>query len=191
MPFGLGFFATVGAGAAGGPSFDLLETQLVSSQTSSITFSSLSSYASTYQHLQIRMTVRGTRAANGDGFSIRFNGDTATNYSRHGLNGFGSTTPESYGVANQSYGDAGACPGTSSPGSTFAGTVLDILDAFETTKFKTIRTFSGQPGTQFQVGLSSGNWRSTNAISSITLFVQSGNDIAANSRLSLYGIKAA
>lgn len=190
MPIPLGILAASRVQASAG-AFDLLETQLISSQTGSVTFSSLSSYASTYQHLQIRLTVRGTRPANGDGFSIRFNGDTGTNYSRHAINGFGSGSPESYGVANQSYGDAGACPGTSSPGGTFAATVIDILDPFETTKFKTTRTLTGQPGAQFQVGVGSGNWRSTNAVSSITLFVQSGNDIAASSRFSLYGIRAA
>ena len=47
MPFGLGFFATAGAGAAG--SFDLLETQVLGSAQASVTFSSLGTY-SNYKH---------------------------------------------------------------------------------------------------------------------------------------------
>lgn len=168
--------------------FELIETQLISSQTGSVTFSNLSAYAGTYKHLQIRYTVRGTRPANGDGFIIRFNGDTAANYSRHALLGYG-TAVDFYGLGSQTYGDAGSCPGTSTPAGTFAGTVLDVLDAFSVTKYKTTRALSGQPGAQLEVRLCSGSWRSLSAVSSITLAVQSGNDIVANSRFSLYGIR--
>lgn len=181
-------YSSMSAGAVPSNEY-LIETVLVGSNTPSVTFTNLSQYAGIYKHLQICYTVRGTRAANGDGFIIRFNGDTNANYSRHALLGYG-TAMESYGLANQTYGDAGSCPGTVTPSGVFTGTVLDILDAFSSAKYKSTKALSGQPGTQLEVRLCSGSWRSLDPISSITLAVQSGNNILANSRFSLYGVTA-
>jgi len=187
MPFGLGFFATAGAGAAG--SFDLLETQILGSSAASVTFSSLSTYASTYQHLQIRYTEFYTA----DGFSstMQFNGDTAANYSSHGLYGQGSSVASAASV-NGTYilYNHFAIGHTSNTNNRTVG-VIDILDPFETTKNKTIRSFGGQVASGSNlIFLHSGSWRNTNALTQITLSTNGAPQFAANSRFSLYGIRA-
>jgi hypothetical protein len=184
MPFGLGFFATAGAGGAAG-SFDLLETQVLGSSAASVTFSSLSSYASTYQHLQIRMTTRST--ADSATTFLRFNADTGSNYSAHRLFGQGSSVV-SDAFANQAYLFAGANMESGATANSFAGSVVDILDAFETTKYKTTRTMAGATSTPNYVVMQSGSWRNTAALTQILLYPNTGSYVTG-SRFSLYGIK--
>jgi hypothetical protein len=197
MPFGLGFFATAGAGgAAGGAAFDLLETQTLGSDSASVTFSSLSAYASTYQHLQLRITARTNRSgADSDPVILQFNGDTGSNYTRHGLGGYnfgGSTAMYSNaGTSQTSLFLAEAMPVASSTSNAFGAIVSDILDAFETTKFKTVRSLPGMNAAWSSVELRSGAWLSTSAVSSIVIKPLVGSNLVTGSRFSLYGIKAA
>lgn len=182
----LGFLAASGVSAG---SFDLLETQTLTGSQASVTFSSLSTYASTYQHLQLRMTARSTRADTADSYRIQFNGDTAGNYSFHQLDGTGSSVG-SAGTSNVTYMQFGAgVPAANATASSFSGSVIDILDPYETTKFKTIRGLAGWTGGFQIIELTSGNWRNTNALTSILIYAAAGN-LAQYSRFSLYGIKA-
>ena len=169
---------------AGNEAFELSSYQLISSTilesaASSVNFSSLATYASTYKHLQIRSACMVN--ASGNLPLIRFNGDTGSNYSSHYLGATGSGME--YGAQlNGTSMFWGYFPASSS--STQAmGIVTDILDAYSTTKNKTIRNFWGKEYVQ----LTSGNWRDTSAISSITIL--SPNNFIAGSRFSLYGIK--
>lgn len=191
MPFGLGFFATAGAGAAG--SFDLLETQVLGGSTASVTFSSLSTYAATYQHLQLRMVARSLRPdLDRDLCVIEMNGDTGNNYNSHGLVGAGN------GVFSFTSGQTARIEmfsqlqASTSPTGAYSAYVVDFLDAYETSKFKTIRSLSGGTirSSESGVGLASGLWRNTNALTSIKVYGTSAN-LASGSRFSLYGIKAA
>jgi hypothetical protein len=178
----LGFLAASGVSAG---SFDLLETQVLGSATSSVTFSSLSSYSS-YQHLQVRATLRSTRAATGEVFVMQFNGDGASNYSWHLLEGTGSTVLSDAGTSASSM-RCGVGFGSSGTANAFGAAVIDILDAYETTKNKQIRSLTGLGS----IDLLSGSWRNTNALSSISLLPAFGGNLAIGSRFSLYGIKAA
>ena len=192
MPFGLGFFATAGAGAAG--SFDLLETQVLGSSAASVTFSSLSTYASTYKHLQIRYVAKSDRSS-GDGndaMIMTLNGDSGANYNSHILIGDGAVNSgfETYQNAMEYTYIAGT--GGNITGA-FGTGVMDLLDAFSTSKFKTRRAFWGNSlgGSYKAVGLSSAMWRNTAAISSITFDQRYGSNFVTGSRFSLYGIKGA
>jgi hypothetical protein len=192
MPFGLGFFATVGAGAGAAGSFDLLETQVLGSSTASVTFSSLSTYASTYQHLQLRYVVRSDRSGEfNDPFRFTLNGDSGANYTFHKLFGNGSSVT-SYGEGNITnlLIDNGIAGATVSANIYTAG-VIDFADAFETTKNKTFRAlYAGQNSTTaYQIGLGSGVRLNTAAISSLT--IDPIGNLVTGSRFSLYGIKAA
>ena len=181
MPFGLGFFATAGAGAAG--SFDLLETQVLGSSQASVTFSSLSTYASTYKHLQIRMVARASRSgATSDPLIVRLNSTTQT-YGHH-LYGNGSSVGS--GNIATSYSLLDALAGASAATNAFGAGVIDILDPFETTKNKTIR---GLTGAGSSVALSSTFWNFTTAVSSIELSAFSATNFLVGSRFSLYGLK--
>ncbi len=192
MPFGLGFFATAGAGGAAG-SFDLLETQTLTGSQATVTFSSLSSYASTYQHLQVRLVTRDNRTTSGGNFIYtRFNGDSSTNYSFHRLLGTNGAVT-SGAAASSSYIQL-VNVSAQDPANVFSASVMDILDAFETTKFKTTRALNGYftNGTadDSRIYFHSGSWRNTNALDSISFTADAGSFVQY-SRFSLYGIKAA
>lgn len=179
------------ASSAAGGSYELLETVSLGSSQASIVFSNLaSSYASTYQHLQLRATIRSARSSNTAFSILRMNSDTAGNYSNHYLRGNGSTVT-SAADPNSSYihfGDNSAANATSG---IYSAVVCDILDPFETSKFKTTRTLSGvlEGGTNF-VQLWSGNWRNTNQLTTLTITDFFGANLGAGTRVSLYGLKA-
>ncbi len=187
MPFGIGFFATAGVRAAAG-SYDRLETQILTSPQASITFSSLSTYASTYQHLQIRYVARASEASSAPTFWMQVNGDTTSNYRGHVLRGTGSNVI-SGSVAQGSQVDIGTAAGANLTANNFGAGVIDILDPFETTKFKVARNLTGVTEGN-QIELRSWLWMNTNALTEIRLS-SFGSNWVANSRFSLYGLRAA
>jgi hypothetical protein len=143
---------------------------------SSIDFTSI---PSTYKHLQIRYSGF---VAN-DAF-IRFNSDTASNYSRHSLYGNGSTVA-AFGAANQTAMGFTYTASATNPGAV----ICDVLDYADTNKYKTIRVLNGddQNGSGI-IMLASGSWRNTAAITSISIFEDSGV-FGQYSSFALYGIK--
>lgn len=179
----LGFLAAGGGGGA----FDLLESQVLSSSASSVTFSSLSAYASTYQHLQIRAVWRGARAEADDDLLMRFNSDTGTNYSYHRVGTFNASSVVSAATTSADKMFVSTGSGNSSTANAFTGVVIDILDPFEITKFKTVRSLGGVASSINYLQLISSSWRNTAAVNSIQLYNYSNT--AALSRFSLYGIK--
>ena len=148
-----------------------------------------SSIPATYQHLQLRCLVSDTYTAS-DGAQegwLQFNSDTASNYSYHRLNGNGSTASAS-GVASNTVMDNQISIAYGTTGA-FGVAIIDIQNYASTTQYKTVRSFNGSDlnGSGY-VRLASGNWRSTSAISSITI----GGTITAfttTSQFALYGIK--
>lgn len=169
--------------------FDSIQTVTVGAGgTAEITFSVI---PQTYKHLQIRGIARSTGAGSASSFRIIFNGDESTNYSSHILDGNGSSV-SGYDFINGSYSWAGGLiPNAGITSGIFGATIIDILDYTSTNKFKTARTLSGYTGNGGAIELISGNWRSLNAITSITLklYAPSGYNLAQYSSLSLYGIK--
>lgn len=158
-----------------------------------ITFSSI---PATYTHLQIRGISRSTNGSNaGISTYVRFNSDSASNYSYHGLTTYqgASAAFDVFGGANSTFALSGTMPNSGLLSNMFDATVIDILDYANTNKYKTIRSLSGYDmngattGYNY-LGLYSSNWRSTSAISTITLSGAS-NDFAQYSQFALYGIK--
>jgi hypothetical protein len=155
--------------------------------SASITFSSI---PATYTHLQIRCAIQETQAgADYDNLIARFNGDSASNYSRHQLIGDGSAA-SAFGAANITFAGCGGVVRNGAGTSVFNPTVIDILDYANTNKYKTIRSLSGSDwnGGGF-VGLFSSAWRDTSAISSIVLTSQSASNFSEYSSFALYGIE--
>lgn len=180
MPFGLGFFATAGAGGAAG-SFDLLETQVLTSNQASVEFTSLNAtYGSIYKHLQIRMV---TLSNLDDWFRLQVNGATTNFYSHKLLGESGSVTSSALASTTSGMNDIGLAGSSSIPGRA----VIDILDPFITNKNTVIRSFTGGPNS---VALVSGLWNDTAAVTSLKLNHKSST-FAQYSRFSLYGIKGA
>lgn len=172
------------ASSGGAPAFyELIETQILGSNASSVTFTSI---PGTYKHLQLRYVAQTN--SNQSVLRGRFNSDTtSSNYSRHYLYGDGSSVGTS-ASANNGWLDFGPLEvGTN----LFTAGVVDVLDYANTSKNKTIRALAGRAGTSNRnIALSSGGWFSTSAITSLTLSEAFfGQNLLAGSRFSLYGIK--
>ena len=168
-------------------SFESIATTTVGSGgSSSITFSSI---PATYKHLQIRYMARTDRANNEDIVLVRFNSDTGSNYSRHYMFGNGSSVGTG-GGASQTYILTDGCTGASTTASVFGCGVLDVLDYADTNKYKTLRglTAYDRNGGGLVV-MNSGNWRSTSAITSITITSFNSANFVQYSQFALYGIK--
>jgi hypothetical protein len=126
---------------------------------------------------------------------VTFNGDTSSIYTSHQLYGDGSSATSNYTLnfSSMLLGDGNY--GTTT-GGTFGLGIADILDYTNTNKFKTVRHMSGVDingtvaGYGGRAGLGSGVWRSTAAISSITLVSNSLINFAQYSSFVLYGVKA-
>jgi hypothetical protein len=182
MPI-LGIIASQISGHLFAPSgaYESIATATYSGSALSITFSSI---PSTYQHLQIRGLARTPSGA--DQIDLRFNGDTGTNYSMHGLEGDGATaSAQGYASTNRIYN-------VNSPVSTadiYAVSVIDILDYANANKYKTVRTLTGRDSNGSGIiALNSGSWQNTSAVTSITLTARSYNPTSISS-FALYGIK--
>ena len=151
------------------------------------------SIPATYTHLQIRYIVRTSQTASGYTYGeayVQFNSDTASNYSYHLLAGNGSSASAG-GLANQVQMGQIDTALNNITASVFGVGVIDILDYANTNKNKTIRTLGGLDNNGAGVvTLSSGNWRNTNAVTSIKILPYS-NGFTQYSQFALYGIKGA
>lgn len=186
IPFGI--LSAAGAGGAAVGAFDLIETQTVGTATSSVVFTSLDTYASDYKHLQIRIVGRSTRTEVNSGIAVRFNGDTGTNYVLHGLVGSGSSAT-SFASTGRTNTMGLPMPANNATASAFGAGVVDILDAYSTTKNKTVRALGGIASNFNEIALNSGLWLNTASLTSMTFIDTTGNNIAVNTRISIYGIK--
>jgi hypothetical protein len=152
---------------------------------SSIDFTSI---PSTYKHLQIRGIARSSAAVTASNCRLRFNSDTGSNYAYHYLGGDGAAA---YAGATSSTdrGYAGLTSGASASANIFGVLIIDVLDYANTNKNKTVRALSGVDlnGSGY-VELDSSLWMNTTAVSSLSLFFNSGN-FAQYSSFALYGIK--
>jgi hypothetical protein len=176
------------AGSSG--TYELIESRILTSSTSSFTFSNLGTYASIYEHLQIRCLVRTDRSANNDAALVRLNNDTGGRYTNHVLSGTGS------GVSSLHLGTASSirlsqAAGALSTSNSFAASTMDILDAFSNNKNKTTRTLTGAQldASLYRVELYSGLYREPDSITSITVLPEGGPNFVSGSRFSLYGIR--
>ncbi len=158
--------------------FDLLETVVLSSTATSITFSNVTSYASTYQHLQIRLVNFSGQANFG---RININSNTGVN--SHFLRGRAGAVGSAANGASSDY--LYYIGSTSNPG--FA--VIDLLDAFESGKNKTARAFTGLMESTPEVSTTSALWTITDPISSITIPHPNSFNFSIGSRFSLYGVR--
>lgn len=182
----LGILATTAGGGGGGiPAYELISTAYGTGSSATVTFTSI---PSDYKHLQVRWTGRAT-GTNDRAVRVQFNGVTASSYSNHSLIGNGSYM-ESSSAANwgsiETY--ISVVPGSSRSANIHAAGILDILDYASTSKYKTTRQFISKTNdANVAVMLTSGSFRSSDAISSMSLILDGGT-WGTTSRLSLYGI---
>ena len=166
--------------------FFQIATTTLNTAAASIEFTSI---PQTYTHLQIRGIARANAAIGDQMLQFQLNSDTSSNYSYHAVSGAGSsaasgaTSSASFLIAQQS-------PGNNKSASIYGAYVIDILDYANTNKFKTTRCIGGfDANGSGELGLTSSNWRNTNAITSIKLYLGIYN-LSQYSSFALYGVKA-
>ena len=184
----------LGPNAAFNPSsYESIATFTASGGETSTTFSSI---AGTYSALQLRVLYRDTYTGGAQtcDMLMQFNGDTTSaNYTLHYLRGNGSAVFASGGTSNGSIQMTFFGVSDSSTASVFGVGSADIQDYASTTKYKTVRGFGGGDNngvgtTSYRLGLSSGLWLSTSAITSIKV-MPGITAFAAGTTIGLYGIK--
>ena len=160
---------------AAGATYEPIATTTLGSAASSYTFSSI---PSTYTDLVL---IVYTKSASTDNLAIQVNGDTGTNYSNTYISGNGSTAISGRNTSvSQAY-----ITGT---GTSFGTSIINFQNYANTTTYK---TFIGRGSwTDYQVRASAALWRSTSAISSITVLC-TGDNFQTGSTFTLYGIEAA
>ena len=161
-----------------------LDKVTVGTATNTVTFTSI---PATYTDLVI-VAKYGT-SGSGSAMWLRFNGDTATNYSGTTLLGTGSAAAsDRFSSTAQFYWAYNIVSASASTNDT--QTIFQIQNYANTTTFKTLLTRtssigSASPGTETSVGL----WRKTpEAINSITLNASTSYTFNVGSTFSLYGI---
>ena len=156
--------------------YEPIYTTTLGSNQSSITLNSFGGYT------DLVLVVAGNSSGAGSAYTLQFNGDTASNYSNTYLYGSGSSaqSARSSGVSEMNIGNTDQ--------SNNQTTIINIMNYANSTTYKTALSRGGGTtiGTISYVGL----WRSTSAITSIRLGVNTGT-INTNSTITLYGIKAA
>ena len=150
-----------------------------------VTFSSI---PNTYKSLQIRITGL---IASSENYGVRFNGDSGTNYTLHYLYGNGtSVLVAGYATPFDSKISINANSYISQASPNPLVSIIDIHDYTSTSKNKTLKAFSGADNNagNGKVGLGSGVWLSTAAITSLSVVTDLYNFMSGTS-IALYGIK--
>lgn len=153
----------------------------------SVTFSNI---PQNYRHLELRAFAKSNASIGGyDQMMWRFNNDgTANAYSQTAMEGTGTSTVSCFssGLA-YTYGFGGRLTdGTQNP---FGASIITFYDYSSTVKNKSWISLQGAElnGTA-RVGVYSGFWNNTSAITSIVLQPQTAGAFGQHSRFDLYGI---
>jgi hypothetical protein len=187
MPI-LGIMASQISGHLWSPegAYDALATVTLSAATASVSFVGI---PSGYKHLQIRGIGRDTQASGAHSLRLQFNDDTGSNYTYHAITGDGSSASAG-ALTAQPTQYPGFLIGTSGTTGVFSASIIDILDYANTSKNKVTRTLSGVDNNgSGNIGLFSGMWLNTIAITSVTLLPAASSNFIQNSQFALYGVR--
>lgn len=167
-----------------GPTYEPIATTTLSSAQSTITFSSI---PNTYTDLRLVVVAKGS--STGDDILLRFNSDTATNYSYTLIYGNGTTASSNRATSVTSLNWTNFGQGIASTYSPHLYTA-DVF-SYAGSTFKTVlMTGSEDENGSGYSGSRVGLWRSTTAISSVSVLAATFQ-LAAGTTATLYGIKAA
>jgi hypothetical protein len=167
---------------AAGSTYTPIATTTANGSSTNITFSSISG---SYTDLRLIILMGATNS--GNTFNLQFNGDTGTNYSQVEIWGDGTSASSARRASQNSLFIVGSRVGA--PTSITNISKLDIMNYSNATTFKTLlnRQDAASAGTLAMVGL----WRSTSAITSISIDSNGAGNIVSGSMFTLYGITAA
>lgn len=155
--------------------YEPIASQTLGSSAASVTFSDI---PGTYTDLVL---LHSPRASNeGKNIMCRINGDTGSNYSSTYVYGNGTSALSGRNSNQTSFG-------IGRPYTDSVAMVAHFMSYSNTSVHKTILTSTGGDLVMRVVHL----WRSTSAITSLTLFMDDSLNLQSGSTFSLYGIKAA
>lgn len=159
--------------------YDPIATQTLGSAVASVTFSSISG-----AYTDLVLVYAGIIASGGEvGLSLRFNGDSGSNYSKTDIVGSGSAATS---VRDSNYAEANIGLASST---VQANSIFHIMNYANTTTYKTALGRGNNTGGYVRAGV--GLWRNTAAITSVTLVAGGAANFNIGTIVTLYGIKAA
>jgi len=165
--------------------YTLIASNVLSTTAASVTFSAI---PATYTDLVLRWSARNT--SSGENAQIRFNADSASNYSRTNLYGDGSAANSIRGTSESYFYFGFSIDASTRTANTFASAELYIPNYTAAINkpisgFSTIETNATACDTPATIAAL---WRNTAAITSIEIAPVT-NTFAAGSSFYLYGIK--
>ena len=172
------------------PNMVAIQTVTVGSGgAASIEFTSI---PQTYTDLYIVCSARNS-SSSGIDMGMRFNGNTGTNYSYRSIYGSGSSASSGSASSETLFTRAGYAAGSGYTASTFSNVSYYIPNyTSSNNKSVSIDCVNEQNSSTAYAGLFALLWSQTSAITSVTLYVNSGNtaeNFAQYSSATLYGIK--
>jgi hypothetical protein len=171
--------------------YEPIATTTLGSTNDTVTFSSI---ASTYTDLFLVVSARDSSTSfNNAQMGLRFNSDSGSNYSNTNVGGTGSSASSSRGTS-QTFMIMGRVTNQTSGYSAndFGIVNISIMNYANSTTNKTAVSRSNYIfGTDTQVEARVGLWRNTAAITSVSVYTNSGFGFVSGSTFTLYGIKAA
>jgi hypothetical protein len=167
--------------------YKLISATTLSTTTTTVTFSAI---PSTYTDLVLRIGSRDS-FSNGNGVSIklRFNSDTASNYSWTLLQGSGTFVSSSRASNQSGRTDFEASSDAGQTANTFGSTEI-YIPSYTVSQNKAISGFGASENnnsTANRIGSSANLWRNTAAISQIDITTY--QNFVSGSSFYLYGIK--
>jgi len=163
--------------------YEPIASQTLGSAAASMTFSGIAA-----SWTDLVLVAIGNNAAAGslsNTLNIRLNSDTGSNYSVTAISGTGSSAVSGRDSNATEASIGGVGQASSSPGIGMA----HIMSYANTNVYKTILGSYVVPSELLSKRVNL--WRSTSAVTAITLFSSGGHNLAAGFTASLYGIKAA
>jgi len=167
--------------------YQLISSQILGSSSASVTFSSI---PATYTDLLLKVSLRSDQAAYTEVFNLRFNGITTTTYSYTAVAGSSGTT-SSFAASAETYARSGPTPGSVNTANTF-GNAEVYIPGYTVAQNKPIGAFGiseTNSANDAWVQSNAALWRSTAAITSITILPIGGPNWVTGSSFYLYGIK--
>jgi hypothetical protein len=175
--------------ATNGSTYNFIASQTASGSSSSVTFNNI---PQNYTDFRVVVNARSSRSSNWSSLSVRFNGDASSAYSDTFIQANSSSGITSGKESNVSTSFVGNIPAASATSAAYGVIILDIFNYSSPNMYKTYNSKTGAilDGSTQDFETNTGLWRSTNSITSITLYDVYGNFTSATT-FSLYGIKAA
>ncbi len=166
--------------------YELIQAVTLSSDTATVTFSSI---PSTYTDLELLVSARVDRTGTSVNMGLRFNG-SSSNYTQRALVSYGSTVDSLFSTALDQFG-YWYSPGNGATASTFSNQSVYISNYASSSYHKSISidSTSEHNGTDTNLLLFAGLWENTAAITSIALSNYQGSNLKSGSTFYLYGIK--